>query len=490
MIKIQKLSKQGLSSLAISIVALLGLIQTAGAPSPIEIARQLNEAFIEIAEKVTPSVVVVKVAHKPGYFQFDFEELPFWDFIPKEFRRKFFGEPPESRRPSRRPRFDSQGSGIIIREDGYILTNSHVVDGAEKIRIKLKDGREFDAEIRGVDRQSDIAVLKITEEVKDLKVAKLGDSSKVRVGEFAIAIGAPYDLDYTVTVGHISAKGRSQIIPDPSMDQDFIQTDASINPGNSGGPLVNINGEVIGVNTLIRGLRTGIGFAIPINLANEVADRLISEGKFTRAWLGISIVTLSEDPDYKSLAKGVAEGVVVKEILPDGPAAKSELKPADIITAIDGKTVTTAAQLKSELRTKKAGQTVTLDIVRNGKPMRVRVKTDAWPEETTPVSYRPGKTEKSEKQLGLTVETLTRELADKYGVKYTSGVIVVDVEQDSPADVKGLKEGDVITEVNHKPVRTAQEFREAIKNADLEKGVIINYISDGASKFCILKSTD
>lgn len=469
------------------------LIVNGGEISPIELARKLNEAFIEVADKVSPSVVVIKVARKSGViFEFDTYEFHFWDFIPKEFRRRFFGEPEQPQRPRRLPRFTSQGSGIIIREDGYILTNSHVVEDAEKIRIRLKDGREYDAEIRGVDTKSDIAVLKIKDpDVKGLKPAKLGDSSKVRVGEFAIAIGAPYDLEYTVTIGHVSAKGRSQIIPDPSMDQDFIQTDASINPGNSGGPLVNINGEVIGINTLIRGLRTGIGFAIPINLAKEVANKLIEEGKYTRAWLGISIVSLSEDPDYRALVKGVDEGVVVRAIHPEGPASKSELKPADIITSVDGKPVATAQQLKEEIRKKNIGQTITLDIVRNGKPMKIRVKTAEMPDEslnsTLPSPSKKG--EDSEPQrLGLTIQTLTRDVADKYGVDFTPGVIITEVEPNSPADSKGLKVGDIITDVNHKPVTSAREFKDALKSADLKKGVILTIISNNVKQFVIIKT--
>ncbi|MGB9602217.1 MAG: S1C family serine protease, partial [Limisphaerales bacterium] len=366
----------------VSLIAIVcGLLPAIGEMTPIELARKLNEAFIEVAEKVSPSVVVIKVSRRSGFvFEFDSYEFRFWDLIPKEFRRRFFGEPPQLPKPRRQPQFTSQGSGIIIREDGYILTNSHVVEDAERIRIRLKDGREFDAEVRGVDTRSDIAVLKIKDpNVKGLKVAKLGDSSKVRVGEFVIAIGAPYDLEYTVTIGHVSAKGRSQIIPDPAMDQDFIQTDASINPGNSGGPLVNINGEVIGINTLIRGLRTGIGFAIPINLAREVAEKLITEGKFTRPWLGISIVSLTDAPEYRNFIKGTDEGVVVSAIHPDGPASKSDLKPADVITAIDGKQVNTAQQLKDEIRNKKIGNIVTLDVIRNGKPVKVKIKTEPFP---------------------------------------------------------------------------------------------------------------
>ena len=247
---------------------------------------------------------------------------------------------------------------MIIRDDGYILTNFHVVEEAEKIIVRLRDGRKFEGTVRGKDAQSDLAVIKIN--ATNLPAAKLGDSAAVRVGEFAVAIGAPFELDYSVTYGHVSAKGRSRVVPSMGvnsqgamMDQDFIQTDASINPGNSGGPLVNLYGEVIGINSLIRGMHTGIGFAVPINLAKQVSEELIANGKFPRLWLGIGIRGLREDDDSMEQIKGVEDGVLVTTIRPDGPAAKSDLKSGDVITMVDGKTVSTATQLRNEIRGKK-----------------------------------------------------------------------------------------------------------------------------------------
>src|SRR5712671_4509720 len=283
-------------------------------PTNLEVARQLNEAFVQVVDKVSPSVVVIDVVQKPAPPSEDEDSL---EALPKQFRKYFkqFEEGPDEKSLG-------QGSGIIIREDGFILTNSHVVEDTEKIEVRLRDGRTFKAAVRGLDPQSDLAVIKI--EAKGLPVAPLGDSTKTRVGEFAIAIGAPFSLDYSVTFGHVSAKGRSDILPGfgrASMDQDFIQTDANINPGNSGGPLVNIDGEVIGINTLIRGLHTGIGFAIPANLVREVADRLVSEGKYVRSYLGVEIRTLRDYPEYREVISGIKDGVVVKSIQPDGPAS-------------------------------------------------------------------------------------------------------------------------------------------------------------------------
>src|SRR6266567_2971095 len=290
--------------------------------SAMDLARQLNQAFIEVADKVSPAVVVIRVAHKPDYGESNDEDNPFFDLLPREFRRRLEQRERAPRR-NREPIFDAEGSGIIIRDDGYILTNRHVVEEADRIKVRFKDGREYNAQLRGEDAQSDLAVIKI--DAKGLTVARLADSSKTRVGEFAIAIGAPFSLDYSVTFGHVSAKGRHIIpgIEGAAMDQDFIQTDANINPGNSGGPLVNIDGEVIGVNSMIRGLRTGIGFAIPSNLAREISDKLIAEGKVTRAWLGVGIRALADYTEFKGTLNGVEDGVVVSKILRDSPASKS-----------------------------------------------------------------------------------------------------------------------------------------------------------------------
>ena len=231
---------------SISVVVIFSAFDSQSSPN-LDVARKLNQAFVEVAEKVSPSVVVITVVQKPQ--KSGEEDTRFFNNLPREYRRYFHRPGDDSNTEPLR----GQGSGVIIRRDGYILTNGHVVEDAEKIEVRLQDGRTFKGTVRGVDAQSDISVVKI--DAKDLSVAKFADSSQTRVGEFAIAIGAPFSLDYSVTFGHVSAKGRSGIIYDPSADQDFIQTDANINPGNSGGPLVNIDGEVIGINTLIRGMR-------------------------------------------------------------------------------------------------------------------------------------------------------------------------------------------------------------------------------------------
>jgi serine protease Do len=478
------------------LLAAAGLVLTspsAWAKEPsanLQLARQLNQAFIEVAEKVSPAVVVISVIQKPGAAST--EELDgLFDALPPElwryFRRRFEQQVPE--------KMQGQGSGLIIRGDGYILTNGHVVDEAESIEVRLNDGRTFKAKVRGIDPQSDVAVIKI--EAKGLPTATFADSSKTHVGEFAIAIGAPFSLDYSVTFGHVSAKGRSNVIQGyegQSMDQDYIQTDALINPGNSGGPLVNIDSEVIGINTLIRGLHSGIGFAIPSSLAKEISERLIAEGKFTRAWLGVAIRGFREDLESRELIKGVNDGVVVERILPGGPAAKSELERSDIIIAVDGKLVATAQQLRSEIRGKKIGQPVVLDVFRpnskgEGKAIKVKISPGEWIQPVSKANTLPRSPvpERDLAGLGVTVHVLTSEMAERFGTAGTSGVLVIAVEKSTPAARKDIKPGDIITAVDKQPVASLKQFQAAVKKGDLKQGITLSLLSGGAARLATLK---
>jgi len=477
------------------------LAQAAEPSEALKLAQQLNQAFVEVAESVSKSVVIVRVANKPqadGVFGNPLRNSPFFDQLPEEYR-KFFERQQEERedrdeqprRPrSREPVFNGQGSGLVYREDGIILTNSHVVENADKVQIVFKGGRKYDGEVLGVDRQSDIAVVKIA--ATGLNAAKMGDSSKTKVGEFAIAVGSPYELDYSVTVGHVSAKGRRVVADQFMFDQDFIQTDASINPGNSGGPLVNIYGEVIGINTLIRGVNTGIGFAVPVNLAKRVAEMLVEDGKVTRAWLGVSITTLREDADYRDLAVGVEDGVVVRQFVPGGPAESSDLELADVITAVDGNSVKSAEELKRELRLKKAGVSVTLGLMRNGEAREIEVETGAFPEDITTVSRlrRPERKPEAEakaKLLGMTVRDITPDLAKRFEVKDDEGVIVTEIENDSAAAEKTISLGDIVTRINSVPVDSVKSFKAALEGEDLKKGVIVHLNSKGSQRFEVLK---
>lgn len=464
-------------------------------PTALEVARQLNQAFIEVTERVSAAVVVIRVVQAAEPTPTGREPDSWFDKLPPQLR-KFFEErgedgedgepglPPQPRGPGE---YDGQGSGIVIREDGYILTNNHVIENAERITVRFKDGREFRGRVQGRDPKSDIAVIKI--DAQGLPVVRMGNSENTRVGEFAIAIGAPFELDYSVTFGHVSAKGRSGVIPTfaggGAMDQDFIQTDASINPGNSGGPLVNLNGEVIGINTLIRGMNRGIGFAIPIDLAREVADQLIAEGRYSRAWLGVGIRDLREFAEYRRILTNLSDGVVVESIQPTGPAAKSNLRPADVIVAVNDQAVRTTPELRNSIRAK-AGKEVTLAVVRGERRESIKVTPEPWPDE----AERPRRTTRTaapekETSVGITVKAAP-EKADA-GKAGGSGVLIAEVAPNTAAAARGLRGGDTITAVDHRPVNTPEEFQAAIGAASLQRGILIHYSRRGAERFEILR---
>jgi serine protease Do len=364
----------------LSPVSLLGcgsFFFSAIASTNLDLARQLNQAFVEVVEKASPAVVVITVETKSRENTSARADSAGDDDFPNDFWREFHRQFQEGAPLERET---GQGSGIIVREDGFILTNRHVVEDADTIQVRLKDGRKFTAKLRGVDPQSDLAVIQI--DARQLPVARFADSSKTRVGEFAIAIGAPFQLDYSVTFGHVSAKGRQNVVPayvgGAMLDQDFIQTDANINPGSSGGPLLNLDGEVIGINTVIRGLHTGIGFAIPSNLARPVAEQLIAKGRFTRAWLGVSVHALRDDAELRESLGAGEDGVVVNAILPEGAAARSELRQRDVILAVDGVRVRSPQDLRNEIRGKPIGQPVTLEVSRASGPVKIKVTPAEW----------------------------------------------------------------------------------------------------------------
>lgn len=485
------------------VTSLVSVLPAAAASKAMDLARQLNDAFVEAAAEASRSVVVIEVTMAPEPLTAEdadslLERLPDWfkeQFLPEQ------GGSEDAPAPRPRPRqpetFQANGSGIIIREDGHILTNAHVVDGAKTIRVRLQDGREFDAEVRGIDELSEVAVIRLLDEsVKDLPVAKFADSDKVRVGEYAIAIGTPYALDYSVTVGHVSAKGRADIVPwwmnGNNMDQDFIQTDANINPGNSGGPLVNLDGRVIGINTLIRGMGTGIGFAIPSNLARTVADELIKTGTYQRAWLGIEIIDLNDFRDRESLAPGVKHGLVVRGIPAGAPAASSDLKPSDVIVSVNNRPVKNIQDLRAEVRSKPLGSTLDIGVVRRGKELKLKVETGSLTEEQF-ARIRGGVPRNSTPPpevvpLGIEVAPLSPELREKFGLTQEKGVVITGVRPGSPAADLDLTPGMVITDLDYKSVDTLEDYQQLVKKADPAKGVVINYSdADGNSRFAVLK---
>jgi serine protease Do len=457
-------------------------IAPAAAEAGKDVVHALNNAFAKVFETIAPSVVIIEVSKKnDGNDNSAFDDL-------------FFQGPPDENNPRRGPRglqpLRSEGSGFIVRPDGFILTNFHVVEGADKIDVKLKDGRDFPARVVGTDEKTDIAVIKI--EAKDLPAAQLGDSDAVRVGQFAFAIGAPFKLDYTFTYGVVSGKGRSKLIGSGSAISDFLQTDASINPGNSGGPLCDIDGKVIGMNTLINGLNRGLGFAIPINMAKEIGAELIAGHKIMRPWLGIRIETLGDDPSIRDMFKGVEKGVLVRTIEADAPAYKSDLRPFDVITQVDNTAVTTDTELQHQILKKKIGQNVELTVWRKGQSMKIPVTTGELPNDISRASNQNiqprAPREEEAGKFGLQVQELSKEMADRLKLGVQQGVIVTDVADNSLASQQGIEREDVITEVDGRPVTDAKTFRDALNKADPKRGVLLYLDRKGSKTFAVLKA--
>src|SRR3989441_4107368 len=386
-------------------------VPAAAAEQGKDVVHQLNNAFAKVFETVAPSVVIIEISKKNDPSESSaLEDL-------------FFQGPPDENNPRRNPGalrpIQSEGSGFIVRPEGYIFTNFHVVEGADKIEVKLRDGRNFPATVVGTDEKTDIAVIKI--DAKDLPVVQLGDSDAVRVGQFAFAIGAPFKLDYTFTYGVVSGKGRSKLLATSGYSiSDYLQTDASINPGNSGGPLCDIDGRVIGMNTLINGINRRPGFALPHNTATEIGDELIAGRKIVRPWLGIRIETLGDDPAIRELFKGVDKGVVVRTIEADAPASKSDLRPFDLITHVDGTPIDSDSQLQHEILKKKIGQKVELTVWRKGQTLKVPVTTGELPNEISRASNQPLQPLQPKRsrdggigKFGLQVQELTQEVAKR-----------------------------------------------------------------------------
>lgn len=456
-----------------------------GSPNPL---RQLSDGFSRIFEKAAPSVVIIDaIKNVPADEQNGREGFDF-----------FFNNPPggdvdpQNRFKLPVPPNKSEGSGFIVRADGYIFTNNHVIDGAEKVEVRLKDGRHFPAKIVGADDKTDIAVLKI--EATGLPTLELGDSDAVRVGQLICSIGVPFNLDYSFACGWVSAKGRNDLTkeqPHPTMYEDYLQTDSFVNPGDSGGPVMDIDGKVIGMNTLINGIGRKLTFAIPSNMLREVGYQLIANGKIVRSWLGIIINTLGEDPSLSELIKGIDHGVVVRSIEGGAPAYKSDLRVTDVITQVDGREVATARDLQKEILKKKVGQTVNLTVWRNGKTLNVAVATGELPSDVTKVSNLGPKKNPPESSgddgYGFQVQDMSRELAEKLKLKSPRGAMVTDVAPNSPADKAGVQREDLITEVDSKPVTDAASCKALTEAHDASQGLLLFIDRKGQKTYAVLK---
>jgi len=501
------MNRLGIRRLALAIfVCFLGISWfgiTAFAQIPASV-KELQDTFIKVSRELKPSVVNIRVERTadPGGIHWmnpggdDDRDGPPMD----EFFKHFFKGMPKGHGFHSPAPFKSEaaGSGVIFDPKGIILTNNHVVKGATSISVKFSDGREMKAEVIGQDPQSDLAVIKVAS--KDpLPAARFADSDKVEVGQFCIAVGNPMGLEQTVTSGVVSAIGRSGIGASPI--EDFIQTDASINPGNSGGPLVDLGGNVIGINTLIfTAPGSGIGFAIPSSMASRVARQIAKHGSVERPYMGISMQAVTNElAEHFSLAD--KDGAVVMDLTPDGPGAKSGLQQMDIIRSIDGRPMKSTNDVQKYVLSQSIGKTVNMEVLRGGEKKEIQVKLEMMPKAyglRDPEDIASGKREKGDdknttsKQLGFSFQDLTPELEKALGIDgKKKGVVVTDVQDGSAAEKGGLQPQDVITQVNGMPVHDEATLRLAIgKGSSGKKSSVFVVARDGVPMFLVIPSTD
>ncbi len=451
------LKQYGRGLFLIAMVALLFLSMgptfSTGAETGVQPYPNAPASFTELVKRVGPEVVnisttkVIKRGPMPRQFG---NEGPWRDFFGDDFFERFFGQMPRERKQR------SLGSGVIIDpQKGYILTNNHVISGADEITVRLDDGKEYNADVVGRDPKTDLALIR-TKVALNVEVgAPLGDSDKVEIGEWVMAIGNPFGLERTVTVGILSAKGR--VIGAGPYD-DFLQTDAAINPGNSGGPLFNMKGEVIGINTAIVASGQGIGFAIPINMAKELLPQL-EKGKVTRGWLGVSIQEVTDDI-AKSFKLKDAKGALVAEVMEDTPARRGGMERGDIIISFDGKEVETPNELQRIVASTPPDKKVKAKVIRDGKIETLTVKVGTMPEEIT-------ETEKAiTTDLGLTVQTLTPDLAEQFNwSRDEKGVLITGVDPSGAGAEVGLRRGDLIKEIDRQNVENTEDYRKILGEA-------------------------
>jgi serine protease Do len=426
-----------------------------------------SNAVAEVADVLTPTVVHIDVTGTVT------QKAPGFPYGNDPFFRYFFGPPQET---ERQIPVQALGSGVIISKDGYIITNNHVVENADTIIVELYDGTTHEAELVGRDPSTDLAVIKI-KPTEDMKYALLGDSDRCRVGEWVVAIGSPRGLDWTVTAGIVSAKNRTNIgVLGPTGYEDFIQTDAAINPGNSGGPLINLRGEVIGINSLIvsasRGSE-GLGFSIPSNMVKAISGSLIKYGKVVRGYLGVNIQDVTPEI-AKSLKLGKSfKGVIIADVLPDGPAAVAGIEQGDIVLEYSGEKVENVSQLRNIVADTRPGSQVKVKILRSKKELELTVKIGELGGEQQQASAKGNRD-----ILGLTVEKVTPEIAKNIGLRKATGVIITGVEPGSAAANAGLEEGDIIFRVGSSPVNDLREFSSLVKDATKE-GEVLFLVRDG-----------
>ncbi len=467
--------------------------------------ESFRNVFADIAEQAIPTVVSVTstkidtVIYRDPFHQF-FGGSPFEEFFGAP-RRKQQPQRPEQKKQEQR-RTSGVGSGVIVSKDGYILTNYHVVGEADEIMVETHDDREYEAKIIGVDSLSDVAVIKITEKVNNLPVAYLGDSDKLRPGDWVMAVGSPFNLSSTVTTGIVSALGRQT--GGITMYQNFIQTDAAINPGNSGGALVNIEGELIGINTMIytrSGGYMGIGFAIPINMARNIMKQIIYKGAVSRGWLGVQIGDIDQNMQ-EALGLKNKKGVLINDVFDGQPAKKAGIKAGDVILSIDGIPTSDANSLKNTVASIKPGKKAPVVLIRNGKKITLHVTLSSRDEKDIKKLSQKEKESDDQKaqevdvtkKVGFSVSNITKEIRDQIGLKQgTKGVVVLNIEQSSSASRKGLRKYDIIKKVkiknnNFSVINEAKAFKKVVSRADKDDSILLYVERKGTLFFLAFKA--
>ncbi|MGC3989772.1 MAG: PDZ domain-containing protein [Chthoniobacteraceae bacterium] len=458
----------------LALLLLLTSLPAMAADDDAGLLEKIDAGFVRVFDQVAPTVVVIEADKQVspdtdtpnGDFRFDTRDPSNSDPLPPEAER-------------------SEGSGFIVREDGCIFTNNHVIENAQLITVRLKDGRKFPAKVLGADDKTDIAVLKI--EAKQLPVVQFADSDALRVGQLVCSIGVPFKLDYSFSCGWVSAKGRSRLTT--TTYEDYIQTDSFINPGNSGGPLVNVQGRVVGMNTLINGLGSGVAFAIPANMLQNIGSQLMNTGHVVRAWLGVRVQSLDDNDSLKFPHEGVDRGVIIETIEPNTPAFSSDLRPSDIITHLDGTPLETAQDLQHEILKRKVGDTVKLSVWRDGKRLSIAVKTGELPSQPQPAAnLAPERKPSSHRSdgYGLSLQDLTSPLVQQFHNKVTQGAVVNDITANSPAEMAGLQKEDVITEIDHQAVNSAADAQLLLERPMPAQGLLIFLDRHGQKTFVVL----
>ncbi len=472
-------SKGRIGAIVILTVILAGSLWAADVDTNgVETLRQTSKAFSAVAKQATPAVVAVQVRVKVQS-RFDSFRTPFED----DFFERFFGQRFGQRQQPRQPQYrEGRASGFIASADGYVLTNHHVIDGADEIAVIMKDGRKYEkVKVVGSDEKADVALLQI-ENVKDLPYLELGDSDQLDIGEWVVAIGNPFGLAETLTVGVVSALGR-KLSKGEDVYQDFIQTDAAINPGNSGGPLLNLDGQVVGINSAIitgDGGYMGIGLAVPINMAKAIRDQLLSTGKVSRGYLGISMQEITpEMSEFFKLENN--RGALINDVTADSPAQKAGLKKDDVIIQIGNKKIEDVQDVKNIVGFSAPGSKLAITLIRNGKEKKIEAEVGALEESELAGTSDMGQ------QLGLKVATIDKQTATEYKVPEGSGVVVTEVVPGSPADYAGIQQGMVILEVNRQTVNDVGQFNTALKDSEESKKALLLVKTGRYAQYIVLQ---